>query len=241
MFGKKKQVARNAFGSVLILAFTAVPGAFAADEKGWYLGAGYGQSKADIDKAETNRLLTVSGYTSPSTTADETDTGWKLFGGYQFTRNWAVEFAYVDLGKVTVNPRGTVTGVTDVYRGEGTAKGWSLAGVGTVMVSDSFGVFGKLGAFRWDLDTKCSLVTNATGIGTCAGTTGPSAGPANRSASGTDLTYGVGLKYNLTKQTSLRVEWEQFKDIGSKFNATGTSGTSQADVNLISIGIQYKL
>jgi hypothetical protein len=36
MFGKKKQVARNAFGAALILAFTATPAAFAADEKGWY-------------------------------------------------------------------------------------------------------------------------------------------------------------------------------------------------------------
>ena len=212
--------------------------------EGQYLGAGYGQSKADIDKAKISSNLIGSGYTgspTPSTTADETDTGWKLFGGYQFTRNWGVEFAYVDLGKTTVNSRATAAGATDVYRTEATAKGWSIAGVGTVMVSDTFGVFGKLGAFRWDYDTKCSIVTNATGIANCAPTTGPSAGPANRSASGTDLTYGVGLKYNLTKQTSLRVEWEQFKDIGSKFNATGTSGTSQADVNLISIGIQYKL
>ena len=42
--------------------------------------------------------------------------------------------------------------------------------------------------------------------------------PVNRSASGTDLTYGLGLKYNLTKQTSLRVEWEQFKDVGNEFH-----------------------
>ncbi len=240
MFGKKKQVARNALGAALIFAFTATPVAFAADEKGWYLGAGYGQSEASVDTAKTSSILTGSGYTSASTTADETDTGWKLFGGYQFTRNWGVEFAYVDLGKATVNSRGTVAGVTDVYRSEATAKGWSLAGVGTVMVSDTFGLFGKLGAFRWDLDTKCSLVTNATGTGTCAATTGPGAGPANRSASGTDLTYGVGLKYNLTKQASLRVEWEQFKDVGNA-STTGSSGTGQADVNLISIGIQYKL
>ena len=241
MFGKKKQVARNALGAALILAFTTAPVAFAADEKGWYLGAGYGQSEINVDTTKINSgLISAGTYTSASTTADETDTGWKLFGGYQFTRNWAVEFAYVDLGKVTVNPRGTVTGVTDVYRGEGTAKGWSLAGVGTVMVSDSFGVFGKLGAFRWDYDTKCSIVTNATAGATCAPTTGSYAGPANRSASGTDLTYGIGLKYNLTKQANLRVEWEQFKDVGNA-STTGSSGTGQADANLISVGIQYKL
>ena len=76
-----------------------MPGAFAADEKGWYLGAGYGQSEAAVDKAKINGAYVTGSYTSASTTADETDTGWKLFGGYQFTRNWAVELAYVDLGK----------------------------------------------------------------------------------------------------------------------------------------------
>lgn len=230
----------NALGAALIFMLVTAPGAFAADEKGWYLGAGYGQSEASVDTAKISSNLIGSGYTSASTTADETDTGWKLFGGYQFTRNWGVEFAYMDSGKVTVNSRATAAGATDVYRTEATSKGWSIAGVGTVMVSDTFGVFGKLGAFRWNLDTKCSLVTNATGTGTCAGTTGPSAGPANRSASGTDLTYGIGLKYNLTKQASLRVEWEQFKDVGNA-STTGSSGTGQADASLISIGIQYKL
>lgn len=233
MLGKKKQVARNALGAALVFMFAAVPGAFAADEKGWYLGAGYGQSETDIDEAKTSRSYATGGYTSASTTADEKDTGWKLFGGYQFTRNWAVELAYVDLGKVSQDTSATSGAGTDKYRDEGTSKGWSIAGVGTVMVSDSFGVFGKLGAFRWDVDTKCSFTPISGGGTGCAA-------PANRSASGTDLTYGLGLKYNLTKQTSLRVEWEQFKDVGNA-STTGSSGTGQADVSLISIGIQYKL
>lgn len=232
MTGKKKQAAaRNALGAALIfMMFAAAPGAFAADEKGWYLGAGLGQSKADIDNAKINSLF--SGYTGgASTTSDETDTGWKLFGGYEFTRNWAVELAYVDLGKFLTNTRATTGGSTDVYRYESEAKGWSIAGVGTAMVSDTFGVFGKLGAFRWDLDQKCSF-TNGGGGGTSC------TAPANRSASGTDLTYGVGLKYNLTEQTGLRLEWEQFKDVGND-SFTGSSGTGQADVDLISLGIQY--
>lgn len=226
MTGKKKQaVARNALGAALILMFTVAPGAFAADEKGWYLGAGYGQSKADIDEAKTNSSF--GSYTGgASTTSDETDAGWKLFGGYQLTRNWGVELAYVDFGQASTNTRATTTGVgTDVYRYEYDAKGWSIVGVGTAMVGDTFGVFGKIGTFRWDLDQKCSFTGGGGGTGCTA--------PANRSASGTDLTYGVGLKYNLTEQTGLRLEWEQFKDVGN------ASTTGQADVDLISLGIQY--
>ena len=223
MLGKKKQVARNALGAALILAFTATPGAFAADEKGWYLGAGYGQSKVSVDKGATNAGFTNGGFATASTTADETDTAWKLFGGYQFTRNWGVEFAYVDLGKASADT--ATTGTTAQYKQEWSSKAWSLAGVGTAMVGDNLGVFGKLGAFSWDLDYTCGKVS-----GTGGACTTPSASP-----SGTDLTYGVGLKYNFTKQTSLRVEWEQFKNVGDK-NKTGES-----DVDLIFVGIQYKL
>lgn len=221
MLGKKKQVARNALGAALVFMFAAVPGAFADDGKGWYLGAGLGQSKIDINEGAINAAVT--GFTTVSTTSDEKGDAWKLFGGYQFTKNWAVEFAYIDTGKVSADT--TATGPAGQFKFEWAGKGWSLAGVGTAMVSDSLGVFGKLGAFSWDLDYKCSKVS---GTGTCTA-------PADRGASGTDLTYGLGLKYNLTKQTSLRVEWEQFKDVGN------ASTTGQEDISLISIGIQYKL
>jgi OOP family OmpA-OmpF porin len=42
------------------------------------------------------------------------------------------------------------------------------------------------------------------------------------------------MKYDFTKRTGIRAEWEQYKNIGDK-NKTGES-----DLDLISIGIQYK-
>lgn len=222
MLGKKKQVARSALGAALILAFTVAPGAFAADEKGWYMGGSVGQSKVSIDKGATEAAFTSGGFATASATSDETDTAWKLFGGYQFTKNWAVEIAYVDLGTASVNI--ATTGTTAQYKAEASGKGWSFAGVGTATVSDTLGVFGKLGAFNWELDYTCGKVS-----GTGNPCTTPSASP-----SGTDLVYGIGMKYNFTKQTGLRVEWEQYKNIGDK-NKTGES-----DVDLISVGIQFK-
>ena len=209
MLGKKKQVARNALGAALILAFTAAPVAFAADEKGWYMGASLGQYKDDTSKDEIDAAFKAAGATNPSTTLDDTGDAWKLFGGYQFTKNWAVEFAYVDFGKVSADT--TVTGGR--YKIESTAKGWSLAGVGTAMVSDNLGLFGKLGFLSYDNNAKLSTVN----------------GPVvniNVSDSDTKALYGAGLKYNLTKQMSLRAEWEQIEG---------------GDDKLITIGIQYKL
>ena len=227
MLGKKKQVARNALGAALVFIFAAVPSAFAADEKGWYLGVSAGQTKADVDEAAFNSIYVAGGFTSASTSSDEKDTGWKVFGGYQLSKNWAVEGAYVDLGKATTKT--TATGPAGEYTGEGKTKGWSFSGVGTLPVSDSFAVFGKLGAFLWDVDSKCNKVS---GAGSCAAST--------NNASGTDLTYGIGVKYDFTKNVGLRVEWERFKNTGDKFNTTGTTGTGEADVDLLSLGIQFK-
>ena len=95
------------------------------------------------------------GATSPSTTSDDKGDAWKLFGGYQFTKNWAVEFAYVDFGKTSADT--TATGGR--CKIESTAKGWSLAGVGTAMVSDNLGLFGKLGVLSYEVDAKLSTVS----------------------------------------------------------------------------------
>lgn len=111
-------------------------------------------------------------------------------------------------------------------------KGWNVAGIGILPISESFALFGKLGMFKWDLDYKCKT---ASGTATCGS-------PANRSASGTDLSYGVGLSYTLTKQVGLRLEWERFKDVGDPNKTRGTDNgkTGQSDADLLSVGIQYK-
>ena len=46
----------------------------------------------------------------------------------------------------------------------------------------------------------------------------------------------------MTKQTGLRLEWERFKDVGDANKTRGTDNgkTGQGDVDLLSIGIQYK-
>lgn len=222
MLGKKKQVARNVLGAALVFMFAAVPGAFAADENGWYMGGSVGQSKVSIDKGAINAAFISGGFATASTTADETDTAWKLFGGYQFTKNWAAEIAYVDFG--TASTKTDTTGNTAQYKAEASAKAWSVAGVGTAMVGNNLGVFGKLGAFNWELNYTCGKVS-----GTGNACTTPSASP-----SGTDWFYGIGMKYDFTKQTALRVEWEQYKNIGDK-NKTGES-----DLDLISVGVQFK-
>ncbi len=207
----------------VLVGFTFFAPAALAVEAGWYVGHSAGQSKVDIDNAQFDSLAVGS-----STTSDEKDIGLKVFGGYQFTKNLAIEAAYIDFGKFTA--RQTVsTGTVDV---KFEPKGWNIAGVGTLPISENFSLLGKLGAFSWSLDYKCTAVS---GTLSCLA-------PSNRSAYGTDLSFGVGLSYAITKQWNLRMEYERFKDVGDQNATRGIDNgkTGQSDIDLLSIGVEYK-
>ncbi|MFO7325459.1 MAG: porin family protein [Pseudomonadota bacterium] len=54
----------------------------------FYIGAGIGQSNADLDDIEFTDL-------------DDKDTAWKLFGGVRFASVFGAELDYIDFGKAT--------------------------------------------------------------------------------------------------------------------------------------------
>lgn len=193
--------------SILVVAtglgLAGVSAATAAE--GWYGGVSFGQSKADI-----NCDLDVT------CSADDKDTGWKLLFGNQFTKNFGVEFGYVDLGEFKVNGIDTVDGTVDTKYA---ASGFNLAAVGSMPVSNAISLIGKLGLFRWDLD--------ASGTSSILGS-------ASTSKSGTDLMYGIGASIGMGKNTDVRVEWEVFKDIGDK------DVTGESDIDLLSVGLVFR-
>lgn len=80
--------------------------------------------------------------------------------------------------------------------------------VGTVPISESFSALGRIGAFN--------------------GRTSLSDGS---SESSTNPKYGVGLQYDLNKQTAVRGEWERYK-----FKAFGET----ANTNLYTVGVNHK-
>jgi OOP family OmpA-OmpF porin len=141
---------------------------------------------------------------------DDKDTAWKIFGGYQLNPNLGVELGYVDLGDFTAN--GTVLGAPVSASAE--AKGFELVGVGSLPFTQQLSGYAKAGAFRWDVDTR---------------TTVGSAGDK-----GTDFTYGLGLKYDFTRNIAGRLEFQRYNNVGE------TSTTGQSDVNLWTAGVMFK-
>lgn len=190
--------------AVLTLGLAAIPQMVQAAE--WYGGASVGQSKAKDIVCDLD--ITCS--------SDDTDTGWKIYGGYQFNPNGAIEFGYVDLGKAKISGTDSFLGATSA---SWETTGLTAALVGSMPVGQNVGLIGKLGLFNWDLDLNVSSSVFGSG---------------SESASGTDLTFGLGLKVDLSKMTGIRVEWERFKDVGDN-NTTG-----QSDVDLLSVGFVFK-
>jgi OmpA-OmpF porin, OOP family len=184
-----------AIALVSLLAFPGV--ALSQDIPGWYIGFGIGQTK----------FKGACEGPSLGAACDDKDTGGKILGGYQFSRNFDLELAYADLGQA----KGTsLTGTTTL----GT-KGFEAAGVGMLPLGGGFSVLARGGLFSWKAELK--------------GPTG------SADASGTDLTYGVGAKFDFNRDFSVRAEWQRYKDIGDP-NTTG-----QGNVDFIGASLVYRL
>jgi len=162
-----------------VLAISA-PAAAQQSDAGWYIGGSYGMTTFDIDTA---------GITNPS--VDDSDSGFKIFGGFQFTKHWGAEVGYVDFGKAGVS--GSIFGIP--FTGDASVTAFTFSGTGTLPLGTNFALLGKVGLANWDAKVNVS-----TGIG---------AGSA--SESGTDMFYGIGARYSFNKNLSVQVEFEQFE------------------------------
>ena len=156
----------------------------APQDVGFYFGGSLGYSRVDLDTGS----LASAGMTTLS--SDDNDTGWKLFAGYQFHRNWAVEGTYYDLGKF--NAFGRVTGTATPASVSAHLKGWGLAAVGILPLQQNVSLFGKLGGF-WS-DSKATA------------TAGPFAAATDDSSS--EWLAGIGATYNFTRNIGVRAEAE---------------------------------
>lgn len=170
--------------SIAVAAAIASPLTLAQDQ-GWYVGVSIGQSEADESIASDMALIT-------SGSVDAKDTGWKLYGGFMFTRNFGVELAYVDLGKAKYS--GDFFGLP-VTGGTIEATGFNMAAIGAIPLSPALSLFGKLGIFSWEAEAN----DRTAGL------------PFTQTLDGNDLFFGFGASYSFTRNLSVRGEWERFQ------------------------------
>lgn len=119
---KNKTLSRSLLA---VLIGAAAFGAQAAEDTGFYAGAGAGQSFVD-----------ETGY-------DDEDTAFSAFGGYQFNRYFGLEAGYVDFGELEPDAAGRALEASSVY----------FTAVGTLPFTEKFSGYAKAGFQRWDVDT----------------------------------------------------------------------------------------
>lgn len=181
---------------LLCAAGVSGPNAVAADSN-WYAGANVGLSQANIDTGRIARELTGAGFTIGSVTADDSHMGGKLFAGYQFHRNFAIEGGYVDLGRFTYTA--TTTAPTGVLDAKMRRQGANLDLVGNMPITGSLSALGRVGV------VYTSVRDSLTGTG---GVVVPFPNPGKGD---TSAKFGLGLQYDLSKGVGLRGEIERYQ------------------------------
>lgn len=186
--------ATRLFGLASLGILLAAPAAAQSDGH-YYGGISVGRSDTEIDPGgQTSSLL--PGVSATSSTTDPRDTAYKLFGGYQFNRNFALEGGYFNMGNSSFNantsPAGTLAGETK-------AQGINLDLVGTMPLTNNFSLLGRVGAHHtWSKSTY-------SGTGAGAGVIG------NSKRSGSDYKVGLGMQYEFNPSVWLRGEVERYR------------------------------
>lgn len=156
----------------LAMLTTAAGVAFADEERGAYVGAGVGQFNIELRDVGT-----------AGEDFDQDDTAFRVFGGWRFSPNFALELAYADLG----NPSENISGVNLDVEVTGFAP--------YIVFTAPVGVlefYTKLGYFFYDFE-----VTGSAGGFSTSG-----------SGSDEDFVYTLGLGAVLLDQLNIRFEYE---------------------------------
>ncbi len=193
---------------------------FAQEPGSKYIGWSAGQSTTSFD-SKSNSF----GVANLSETYDKSESGLKLFAGYNFNKTWALEGGYAGLGKpkIDYNGSGILAGTAGRANIKNTA--WFLAGKGTMPLGNSFAVFAKLGVTGNKSDF--SATTNNPAVNTAAEL------PITKSKVSLSPLIGIGAEYSLTEKLRLRAEFEDFGKFANDMDAGHTKAT------LWSIGVTY--
>jgi hypothetical protein len=195
MFSSLSQIddhARNVRCTCLALtfaaAFLALPAI--ADEPAFYTGISNGV--AVLGNAGGQSLSSVPGAKLLNHDTDRL-TATTLYGGYRFSRGFALEAARTSFGS-GVNTDDPVLYATPAEQ----MSAWSLAGVGSFELSESLTFFAKLGV---------NFAPNATYSSFAVDT-----------ASRPGRVYGFGVSYQVSGHLELRAQSERYTGLGQTEN-----------------------
>jgi OOP family OmpA-OmpF porin len=189
-----------------------------AADAGWYTGVEYGRSiLPDVGGGEAN----LNDIPLTNTTNDQTDRLWAVRLGFRFSKYFAMEAGYVDLGESTAKF------VNATAPAEATVS-FSVRGPTLAFVpSYAFG--------RWEPFLKVALLwqdIDADLRGTLPAPDGPFR--VNATEDGMKLFYGTGVRWNVSDHWNLKLELNWYDRLGDE------EPTGEGSVLATSIGAAYR-
>jgi len=177
---------RLTWAAAVALGLISMP-ALAADDQGFYGGVGAGLFGVEVSDFEAGLNF------------DADDTGFRLFGGWQFNENFGLEAGYGDGGTASesIGDLATFGVEADV---DIDVSGFDILLTGTIPFGDMFYGYAKAGMFFWDADIAATLRED-DGDGGVITTT------ESFSESGEDLAYGAGLGIDFSENFGVRLEY----------------------------------
>jgi len=202
-----------ACGVAVVLA--AGNGRARAVELGAYIAPGYTFNSMDVTRAQMDATFEeFIGLPFDSASLDRNVRGYSLAVGYQLTRNFAVEGAWLNLGKLKYDF--TFTDETGQLAGRFTSRrsGMAFAGVGSLPLGPYFSVEGRVGALFGEDKQRIGV---------------PEAGyEGGYNDSETSMFFGVGATWFVTPYTGIHAGVTRYK-----------KGALNSDIDQLSIGFRY--
>ena len=183
----------------------------------WYIGVTLGASDANISP----EVVAVTGAASTVFVTDQRDPGFKVFAGYRFNRYFAVEGGYAWLGEFQATTQVTAP-TTGALNANIRVIGLYIDAVGMLPVGDRFAAIAKVG---W-LGSETRTFRSTSGTVTSGLNTNASTDQAN-------LSYGLGVQYDLEKNVTLRFVWERYINVGD-------AHTGEFNIDLYSGGLLFR-
>jgi len=199
---------------------------------GGQLGDGFthqgGISISDMNR-DLGALMAVSNNHILSNTARDSGLAGRLFGGYQFSPNWAAELGYTKFSNATADrvfsSTSTTTPLHPNIDSHSTIKTYAvdLVGKGILPLPHNFSLYGKLGV------AYLSEIENQTGSTTISGVS--SVATFHNSEHKIYPTYGVGVSYDVTQNIATDLSWTRIQRVNGDRYLSNT--------DLLGLGLSY--
>lgn len=183
----------------------------ALPQGGWYGGLSTGQARNGLGGG----VLHATGSALTNLADEDASAGYKLFGGYRFSRNIAFEGGYVDLSKSGAQ-RQAAAPAFGFVPGDVRMGGFYMGAVGIVPLPNRFSLFGKLG----------TGYATSTAPFHSSGAMPALLSPADLGPKRTEWNskYGLGASYEMPNKLGLRFEYERINSFGDGRMGEGNVG-----------------